>query len=118
MCLAFLDVTKAYDKAWLDGIMFAMHNNGITGPTWNLIRKFNLGLSAQIKTKDGLTRPIEIKDSIRQGRVLSVLQYAMVMDEIAKEIKQEKGINIPNTDKKLGCLLWMDDVVLIAENQE
>ena len=51
--------------------------------------------------------------------MLSVLQYAMVMDEIAKEIiKPEKGINIPNTNKKLGCLLWMDDVVLIAENQE
>ena len=43
----------------------------------------------------------------------------MVMDEIAKEIiKQEKGINIPNTNKRLGCLLWMDDVVPIAENQE
>ena len=41
---------------------------------------------AKIKTKDGMTREINIKDSIRQGGVLSVLKYATVMDEIAKEI--------------------------------
>ena len=30
--LVFIDVTKAFDKAWLDGIMYAMHLNGLTGP--------------------------------------------------------------------------------------
>ena len=27
--LTYLDVRKAYDKAWLDGIMYALHNNGV-----------------------------------------------------------------------------------------
>jgi hypothetical protein len=116
--ITYLDVTKAYDKAWSDGIMYAMHENGLQGPLWNTIRRFNRGLKAKIKTKDGLTRPINIKDSIRQGGVLSVLQYATVMDEIAKEIEtQDKGVKI-HENKKIGCLLWMDDVVLIAENQK
>ena len=74
--------------AWLDGIMYALHNNGVIGPTWNIIRKLNQGLKAKIKTKDGITREINIKDSIRQGGVLSVLQCATVMDEIAKEIQK------------------------------
>ena len=30
---AFLDVTKAYDKAWLDGIMYAMHKRGFINTT-------------------------------------------------------------------------------------
>jgi hypothetical protein len=117
--LAFLDVTKAYDKAWSDGIMYAMHENGLKGPLWNTVRKFNMGLKAQIKTKDGLTRQIQIKDSIRQGGVLSVLQYATVMDEIAKELeKEEKGIAINNENTKIGCLLWMDDVVILANDEK
>ena len=117
--LVFLDVTKAFDKAWLDGIMHAMHNNGLTGPLWNITRKMNLNLKATIKTKHGLTRPISIRDSIRQGGVLSGLQYALVMDEIAKEItKTNKGCPIPgNPNDKLGCLLWMDDVVLVTNNE-
>jgi len=117
--IVFLDVTKAFDKAWLDGIMYAMHQNGLTGPLWNIVRKMNQNLTATIKTKDGPTRPIKIKDSIRQGGVLSGLQYATLMDEIAKEIaKQNKGCNIPGHQEKLGCLLWMDDVALITDKKD
>ena len=93
-----------------------MHESGLTGPTWNIVRKLNQNLKAQIKTKDGLTREIRIKDSIRQGGVLSVIEYADVMDKIAKEIKnQNLGIKIDNNENKVGCLLWMDDVLLMAD---
>ena len=56
LLLTYLDVTKEYDKAWLDGIMYALHNNGVIGPTWYIIRKLNQGLKAKIKTKDDMTR--------------------------------------------------------------
>ena len=99
--------------------MYALHNNGIQGPIWNTIRKLNMNLKATIKTKDGPTRPIKIKDSIRQGGVLSVLMYALLMDEIAKELEKEnKGCIIKGTDRKVGCLLWMDDVVLFSETDK
>jgi hypothetical protein len=62
--LVFLDVTKAFGKAWSDGIMHAMYNNGLNGPLWNTVRKLNQNLTATIKTKDSPTRPITIKDSI------------------------------------------------------
>ena len=40
---------------------------------------------------------ITIKDSIRQGCVLSVIEYATLMDEITKEIQErEKGIKMEN----------------------
>ena len=36
------------------------------------------------------TRDIQIRQSIRQGGILSVLMYATVTDEIVEEIKREK----------------------------
>ena len=117
--VVFLDVTKAYDKAWLDAIMYVMHKQGIKGKLWSTIRKLNQNLKARIQTKDGPTRPITIKDSIRQGGVLSVLQYAVLMDEISKEIhKQELGLSLNPSWKKIGCLLWMDDVALIHNDPD
>ena len=72
---------------------------------------------SRLKTKYGKTREINIKDSIRQGGVLSVIQYALIMDEINKEIvKQKVGPKLTNTEEHIGCLLWMDDVALIADN--
>ena len=111
----FLDVTKAYDKAWLDAIMYVMHKEGLDTPEWDIVRKLNKNLTARIQTKHGQTRKIKIKDSIRQGGVLSVLEYALMMDEISKEInKNNLGIHIPSLGEKIGCLLWMDDVINIT----
>ena len=39
--MAFLDVTKAYDKAWLDAIMHVVHKEGLTWLEWEVIRKMN-----------------------------------------------------------------------------
>ena len=88
--VAFLDATKAYDKAWLDGIMYAMHKRGLQNTHWQVVRNLNQNLKAQLLTKHGLTEEFDIRDSIRQGGVLSVLQYALLMDEISKEINKEK----------------------------
>ena len=89
--IIFLDVQKAYDKAWLDAILYVLANNGIKGKNLEILRKLNSGLSTRIQTKHGMTREIKIKDSIRQGGVLSVIEYATLIDEIAKELIQ--GIN-------------------------
>jgi hypothetical protein len=41
------------------------------------------------------------------------------MDEIAKTIKiKNKGCTIPGHHEKMGCLLWMDDVVLITDKPQ
>ena len=85
----FLDVQKAYDKAWLDAILYALHKNGIQGKNLRLAKKLNSNLTARIQTIYGLTEPIEIKDSIRQGGVLSVIEYVTLMDEIAKELQNK-----------------------------
>ena len=113
--MVFLDVTKAYDKAWLVAIMYVMHKEGLKGPEWDLVKKINENLTAQLSTRHGNTREIKIKDSIRQGGVLSVLQYALLIDEINKEITKENlGTYIDSLDETIGCLLWMDDVLLIS----
>ena len=84
--MAFLVVTKAYDKAWLDAVMYVMHKEGVTSPEWEVIRKMNEDMTATIMTKYGMTREIKIRDSICQDGVLSVAQYALLMDDIKKEI--------------------------------
>ena len=90
----FLDVTKAYDKAWIDAILYVMYKRGVNSKLWQIIKKLNENLTANIHTKYGPTRKITIKDSIRQGGVLSVLQYALLMDEINKEIQETEKYHI------------------------
>ncbi len=81
------------------------------------MKKLNENLTASIRTKYGLTRKITIKDSIRQGGVLSVVEYANMMDNIAKELQtRNQGQQKLGNNTITGCLLWMDDVTLFHEN--
>ena len=65
--IIFLDVQKAYDKAWLGAIIYTLHKNGIEGKNLRMVKKLNSNLTAKIQTQYGLTRKIKIRDSIRQG---------------------------------------------------
>ena len=117
--ITFLDVTKAYDKAWLDAIMYTLYQSGLTGGEWKITKELSNNLTARINTVHGKTRTININDSIRQGGVLSVIQYANLIDEVAKEIKESGlGCKQDNSDNIIGCLLWMDDIALIANKKE
>ena len=78
-----------------------------------MIKKINTNLRARIHTKHGLTREIKIRDSIRQGGVLSVIEYATLIDEIAKELKKNNIGLKTKQGAMLNTLLWMDDVCLI-----
>ena len=80
-----------------------------------MIKNFNSNLTARIQTRYELTRKIKIKDSIRQGGVLSVIKYATLIDEIAKELKQHNLGYVTKTNITLDSLLWMDDVSLILD---
>ena len=113
--LAYLDVTKAYDKAWLTGIMHVLYKQGLQDNHWTIVKKLNENLTAKLQTKHGLTREIKIRDSIRQGGVLSTTLYGLLMDEISKELtKANIGIKIEGLTNKIGSLLWVDDVYLIT----
>ena len=113
MYIVYLDVTKAYDKAWLDAIMYVLYKQGIKSKLWSTIKKINESLTTEISTKHGLTRKIKITDSIRQGGVLSVILYALMMDETNKAMKEtDMGIKIPGTEIVVPSLLWMDDVAI------
>ena len=106
--LVFLDVQKAYDKAWLDAIMYVLHKNGVKGKNLHMVQKLNSNLSAKIHTRHGLTREIRIRDSIRQGGVLSVVEYATLIDEISKELKiHDLGVTTEAGEKINSSYGWM-----------
>ena len=116
--IVYLDIQKAYDKAWLDAILYALYQNGVEGKNVRTIKHLNSNLTARIQTRYGLTRKICIRDSIRQGGVLSVIEYATLIDEIAKQLKQRRLGYETQTNITLDSLLWTDDVWLIHHNPD
>ena len=64
--ITFLDVTKAYDKAWIEALLNALKYKGANDADLITIKNLNSDLRATINTRHGPTRDMKIKDSIRQ----------------------------------------------------
>ena len=63
------------------------------------------------------TKTINIRDRIRQGGVLSVIEYTNLMNDISKELLDNSiGTQLWSTNFP-GSLLWVDDVAVIHNNK-
>ena len=69
--VVFLDIAKAFDKAWREGIMHVMEKRGCTMKEWVYMDALNRENKVKIKTVFGLTEEIKTDKIIKQGAVSS-----------------------------------------------
>ena len=61
----FLDISKAFDCVWTDGLFFKMFNFGIQGKSWRLLKKWYSNLSCRVAHNDLLSETFPIRQGIR-----------------------------------------------------
>ena len=66
----FIDIEKAYDKTWLDAVLYMLWNNKIRGKIWRLIKEINSNLTAKCRVCNTESQQIKIDSNLRQGGVL------------------------------------------------
>ena len=114
--LTFYDVSKAYDNANNSDMLKIIWDDGIRGKTWRILKNMNSNLKAKVKTKHGLTNDFEMEIGGRQGSRLTGRLFAKMMDKIAERaLTTDIGFHI-STHTKIPMLLWIDDVISIAES--
>ena len=69
LTLVYLDVTKAYDKAWLDAIMYVLQKRGIRTNLWKIVKELNSDLTTTVQTKHRPTRKMKCQSEIDIGRM-------------------------------------------------
>ena len=69
----FLDISKAFDKVWHEGVIFKLEQNGISGDLLNILRDFlsNRVLNGQVSTRTSVNAGVvKALDSQSRGPVL------------------------------------------------
>jgi len=114
---AFIDIAKAYDKVWRNGLWYKLWQYGIRGKMWRILKNIYEKVESSILLGENRTDWFSIEVGLRQGCVLSCILFILFINDLAKVIKSlKKGVKVGN--KLVSILLFADDIVLIAENKD
>ena len=98
----FLDISKAYDSVWTQGLLYKSSRLGISGPILAWLQEFLTGRSICVRVGSQSSRFIRIENGVPQGAVLSpTLFNIMLMD-------------LPKLSPLTKIYLFADDVTITA----
>jgi len=114
---AFLDIQKAYDRVWRQGLWFILRKYGIRGKLWRVLKNLYAKVESCVRLGKYCTDFFEILVGLRQGCLLSPMLFDIFINGLAEEIIK-LGLGIKCGDRLVCLLLFADDIVLLAENKE
>ncbi len=112
-----IDAEKAFDKIQHPFMIKTLNKMGIEGKYLNIIKAIYDKPTANIILNGQKLKAIPLRTGTRQGCPLSPLLFNIVLEVLARAIRQEKeikGIQIGSEEVKLS--LFADDMILYIEN--
>jgi exonuclease III len=106
----FLDVRKAYDTVWRDGLSAKLLDKGVDGKLWRVLRDLSSKSTSQVRVNGELSEAFPLSVGVGQGDPLSTLLFDIFIDDLVAGMHDtcsEHGIRMGQTD--IASLLYADD---------
>ena len=104
----FVDLEKAYDKVPREEVWYCMRKSGLAEKYVRIVQDMYDGSTTAVRCAVGVTEGFEVKVGLHQGSALSPCLFAMVMDRMTDDIREEA----PWT------MMFADDIVICSESKE
>jgi hypothetical protein len=112
--IILLDAEKAFDNIQHPFMKNVLERSGIQGPYLSIIKAIYTKLAANIKLNEEKLEAIPLKSGTRQGCPLSPYLDNIVLEVLARAIRQQKeikGIQIEKEEVKI--TLFADDMIVL-----
>jgi len=77
----FIDLEKAFDLMWRDGLLFKLRKLGVGRNVYQFVRAFLSNRSMQVKVGDTLSKVVSLDNGSPQGSVISPLLFLILMND-------------------------------------
>ncbi|KAK3539478.1 hypothetical protein QTP70_008874 [Hemibagrus guttatus] len=104
----FVDLEKAYDRVPREELWYCMRKSGVAEKYVRVVQDMYERSRTVVRCAVGQTEEFKVEVGLHQGSALSPFLFAMVMDQLSEEVRQES----PWT------MIFADDIVICSESRE
>ena len=116
--LSFIDFKKAFDSVDRNFLLFKLSEIGVVGKFYKAIDAIYRSPSARVILNDYSTDYFDCPLGVKQGDTISPTLFSIFINDLAKELKDSNlGVSL-NENLIVSTLLYADDIVLLADNEE
>ena len=99
----WIDMEKAFDKVWKDGLRQKLRKSGVAGCMYHWISQYLTNRKARAHVNGSYSRKKTLKEGVPQGGVLSPTLFLMFINDIAKELPRNVQGAIYADDLVIWC---------------
>ena len=114
MFAAFIDVKKAYNRVDRGKLWECVESMGFGAGVIAFLRAANRSLSGEVKISEAMSEVFGV--TRREGYVLSPLLFSLYINSVEKV--RVAGVGVECRGQMITALLYADDAVSFAENEE
>ena len=115
--LSFVDLRKAYDRVWREGLWSSLKTLGFGGKTLAMLKSLYVNTQQRVCTKLGNTGWFSSDIGLKQGCVLSPILFALYLRSTGEKLFSS-GVGIKFLNTTIPALFFADDMILMAEKRE
>ena len=113
----FIDMKKAFDKVWWQGLFFKLQKSGIGGNFYKTVKNMYNTISSCVKTPRGLTPTFSVYQGVRQGETLSPTLFNLYLNDLPEAVAMGHTDPIQLGPRNVHCLMYADDIVLLSKTK-
>ncbi|KAK3544908.1 hypothetical protein QTP86_029243 [Hemibagrus guttatus] len=104
----FVDLEKVYDRVPREELWYCMRKSGVAEKYVRVVQDMYERSRTVVRCAVGQTEEFKVEVGLHQGLALSPFLFAIVMDQLSEEVRQES----PWT------MMFADDIVICSESRE
>ena len=117
MFAGFIDFRKAYDRVDREKLWGCLERMGLGGRVSAFLKAVYTGTSSEVKVGEERSKPFRVACGLRQGCILSPLLFSLYINSLVNKLK-EADVGVMCRGQLISALLYADDTVIFAEDEE
>ncbi len=115
--VALLDVRKAFDRVWLDGLFHKLREMQMDPKLWRILKEAYQDFQCCVMVGRETSDYFQPKQGIQQGNVWSMMLYCAYNNDLLSELQQSQyGAKVGTV--RYTSQTFADDLTLVALSRE